>query len=94
MPNKSRVHTVTAPSIHYQSKDGQGPSTTPTGPALHLGARIWHWNSGHTLLISTNADADLYIGGLATRAMNEFEPTIPTGYSTTDIELIAAGLYT
>lgn len=84
--------TVAAPSVHYQSIDGQGPSTVPAGAALHRGDRTWHWNADHTLLISTSADADIYIGVLATRAMNEFEPTIPTGYSTADIELIAVGL--
>lgn len=83
---------VAAPSIHYQSIDGQGPSSTPAGAALHLGDRLWHWNADHTLLISTSADADVYIGVLAARAMNEFEPTIPTGYHAADIELIAAGL--
>lgn len=85
---------VAAPSINYQSIDGQGPSAVPTGTALHLGDRSWRWNADHTLLISTAADADIYIGVLATRAMNEFEPTIPTGYTAADIELIAAGIHT
>ncbi|MET3804856.1 hypothetical protein ABIB25_001852 [Nakamurella sp. UYEF19] len=83
---------VTAPSLNYQSIDGQGPSSIPTGAGLHLGDRTWRWNADRTLLIWTSANADVYIGVLATRAMNEFEPTIPDGYSIGDIELIAAGL--
>ncbi len=86
------VVTVAAPSVHYRSIDGQGPSSTPAGAALRLGDRLWRWNADHTLLIWTSADAEVYIGVLATRAMNEFEPTIPGGYSAADIELIAAGL--
>lgn len=85
---------IAAPSAQYQSTDGGGPSPTPAGAALHLGDRMWRWNADHTLLISTNTDADIYIGVLATRAMNEFEPTIPSGYTAADIELIAAGLHT
>ena len=85
--------TVAAPSVPYHSIDGQGPSTTPAGPALHLGDRIWHWNANHTLLIFTSTNTNLYIGVLATN-VHDFAPTIPTGYSTADIELIAAGIRT